>query len=173
MVNDSKGFFSFSESVSFFSRETLLEVLGLAPVSEEVLRVVVEEETELEGSCVAGVEAEICAVSTSAVEGAAGDKRLVEAELLDPKDDVVDVVVVSVPEETMEAVLLLDVVVFAAELVEVPEATDAAVEVVVVAIVDGDGTYVEFLATTALYCCISITAASSNTCTKAQSMITF
>ena len=168
MVNDSKGFFSFSESVSF-SRETLLEVLGLAPVSEEVLRVVVEAETELEGSCVAGVEAEICAVSTSAVEGTTGDKRLVEAELLDPKDDVVDVVVVSVVGETREAVLLLVVVVFAAELVEVSEAAgDAAVDVVVVAIVAGVGTYVEFLATTALYCCISITAASSNTCTKAQ-----
>ena len=135
---------------------------------------VVEAETELEGSCVAGVEAEICAVSTSALEGTAGDKRLVEAELLDPKDDVVDVVVVSVPEETMEAVLLLVVVVFAAELVEVSEAAgDAAVDVVVVAIVDGVGTCVVFLATTALYCCISITAASSNTCTKAQSMIRF
>ena len=133
---------------------------------------VVEADTELEGSCVAGVEAEICVVSTSAVEGAAGDKRLVEAELLDPKDDVVDVVVVSAAEETMEAVLLLVVVVFAAELAEVSEAAgDAAVDVVVVAIVAGVGTYVEFLATTALYCCISITAASSNTCTKAQSMI--
>merc|ERR1712083_161960 len=86
----------------------------------------------------------------------------------DPRDDVVEAaaaaVVLSVRTvglDTDEELSELgtdadDVAAAAGEAVAVVEAVAAAAEAVA-------GRWVEFIATTALYCCISITAASSNT----------
>ena len=162
MAKDSNGFFSFSDSAGFFSTETALEVLGLAPVSEGVLKV-----CAVEASVLVGAETEFGKTFSSVTDTAGADK-LVDAK--DPKDDVVEVVVAS--DETAAVVLLLllsvmTVVVMdtAAELSElVADSSDAAAADEVDAAVEaGAGMWVVFLATTALYCCISITAASSNT----------
>ena len=162
MAKDSNGFFSFSDSAGFFSTETALEVLGLAPVSEGVLKV-----GAVEASVLVGVETEFGKTFSSVTDTAGADK-LVDAK--DPKDDVVEVVVAS--DETAVVVLLLllsvmTVVVMdtAAELSElVADSSDvAAADEVDAAVEAGAGMWVVFLATTALYCCISITAASNNT----------
>ena len=160
MVKDSNGFFSFSDSAGFFSTETALEVLGLAPVSEGVLKV-----GAVEASVLVGAETEFGKTFSSVTDTAGADK-LVDAK--DPKDDVVEVVVAS--DETAEVMLLsvMTVVVVvdtAAELSElVADSSDvAAADEVDAAVEAGAGMWVVFLATTALYCCISITAASNNT----------
>jgi len=160
LVKDSKGFFSFSDSAYFFSTETaLVEVLGLAPVSEGVLNVA---EVVVEASEIVGVESEVGETLSSADDNGVGADKLVEAELLDPNDDVVEEVETSaVVDETAVVVLLsvMTVVVETAE--ELSELADSAeVDAADVAVA---GMWVVFLATTALYCCISITAASSNT----------
>jgi len=158
LVKVSNGFFSFSDSSDFFSTETeALEVLGLAPVSEGVLKVA---EAVGEASEFVGVETE---VSSADDNGAAGADKLVEAEMLDPNDDVVEEVEASAVDETSVVVLLLVMTVVvetAVELSELADSVDAAAADEVDAVA---GTWVVFLATTALYCCISITAASSNT----------
>jgi len=156
LVNDSNGFFSFSDSADFFSTETALDVLGLAPVSEGVLNVAV-----VEASVVVGAETEFGKTFSSATDTADAD-RLVDAK--DPNDDVVEVVVAS--DETAVVLLLLSVmtVVVVDTEVELSDSAGAAAAVEVDAAVEAAaGAWVVFLATTALYCCISITAASSNT----------
>jgi len=160
LVKHSKGFFSFSDSVDFFSTETAeLEVLGLAPVSEGVLKVAdpVVEASEIVGETV-----------SSADDTGAGADKLVEAEMLEPNDDVVEEVEVAsaVVDETAVVVLLsvMTVVVeTAVELSELADSVDAAAAADDAAVEAAAGMWVVFLATTALYCCISITAASSNT----------
>jgi len=159
-----------SGSVDSFSTERVLEILGLAPVSEGVLKVTGLAVTE--ASDIAGLESEVGGTETDN----AGVERLVDAEMEDPRDDVVEAAVASATDETAAAVVLSvmtvgldtdeelselgtdadDVAAAAGEAVAVVEAVAAAAEVVA-------GRWVEFLATTALYCCISITAASSNT----------
>ena len=67
-----------SGSVDSFSTERVLEILGLAPVSEGVLNV-----TELavtEASDIAGLESEVGGTETDN----AGVERLVDAEMEDP-----------------------------------------------------------------------------------------
>jgi len=152
LVKDSNGFFSFSDSA-----ETALEVLGLAPVSEGVLKVAeaVGEASEIVGETVSSADDTV----------AADADKLVEAEMLDPNDDVVEEVEASaVVDETAVVVLLVSVMTVvvetAVELSELADSVDAAAADEVDAVA---GTWVVFLATTALYCCISITAASSNT----------
>jgi len=136
--------------------------LGLAPVSEGVLKVA-EGEVVVEASEIV----EVGKTVSSATDTGADADRLVEAEMLDPNDDVVEVVVASAEDETA-VVELLSVMTVVETDVELSELTasvvaaaaddevDAAVEAVA-------GMLVVFRATTALYCCISITAASSNT----------
>ena len=162
MVKDSNGFFSFSESADFFSTQTALEVLGLAPVSEGVLKVA-EGEVVVEASEIIGVGKTV----SSATDTGAGADRLVEAEMLDPNDDVVEVVEASAVDETavVELLSVMTVVVETdVELSELADSVDAAAADEVDAAVEAvAGMWVVFLATTALYCCISITAASSNT----------
>jgi len=167
-VRDSNGFFSFSDSTDFSSRETELEVLGLAPVSEGVPKVpelADGDEAVVEASEIVGVETEVGKTFSSATD-TAGVDRLVEAK--DPKDEVVEAVVeVAVEDETAVVVLLSVITVVedtAVELSEVADSVDAVVAEEEDAEVDAvAGMWVVFLATTALYCCISITAASSNT----------
>ena len=162
-----------SGSVDSFSTERVLEILGLAPVSEGVLKVTGLAVTE--ASDIAGLESEVGGTETDN----AGVERLVDAEMEDPRDDVVEAAVASATDETAAAVVLSvmtvgldtdeelselgtdadDVAAAAGEAVAVVQAVAAAAEVVA-------GRWVEFLATTALYCCISITAASSNTLTQ-------
>jgi len=89
----------------FFSTETEFEVLGLAPVSEGVLKVA-EGEAVVEASGIVGVETEVGKTVSSATDTGAGADRLVEAEMLDPNDDVVDVVEASAVDETAVVVLL-------------------------------------------------------------------
>jgi len=155
LVKDSKGFFSFSDSADFFSTE--LEVLGLAPVSEGVLKVA---EAVGEASEIVGVETEV----GKTVETGAGADKLVEAEMLDPNEDVVEEVEASAVVDETAVVVLLSVMTVvvetAVELTELADSADAAADDEVAATA---GVCVVFLATTALYCCISITAASSNT----------
>jgi len=161
LVKDSNGFFSFSDSEDFFSTE--LEVLGLAPVSEGVLKVavVVVEASEIVGKTVSSADDTV----------AAGADKLVEAEMLDPNDDVVEEVEASaVVDETAVVVLLSVMTVVVETAVELSElaVADSVDAVAAAAEVDAAveaaaGVWVVFLATTALYCCISITAASSNT----------
>jgi len=153
----------------------VLEVLGRAPVSEGVVKVAElaeGEEAVVEASEIVGVETEVGKTFSSAT--AAGD-RLVDAK--EPNDDVVEaVVVVEGADETAVATLLsvttVVVVETAVELSELADSVDAAgadevdaaaVEGVAVTVEGVAGMCVVFLATTALYCCISITAASSNT----------
>jgi len=165
LVKDSNGFFSFSDSADFFSTETALEVLGLAPVSEGVLKVA-EGEAFVEASEIVGVETEVGKTFSSATDTGAGADRLVEAEMLDPNDDVVEVVEASAVDKTAVVVLLsvMTVVVETdVELSELADSVDAAADEVDAAVEAVAGMWVVFLATTALYCCISITAASSNT----------
>lgn len=142
--------------------------MGLAPVSEGVLKVAELEDGEeavVEASEIVGVETEVGKTFSSATD-TAGVDRLVDAK--DPNDEVVEAVVaVAVADETAVVMLLsvMTVVVdTAVELSEVAGSVDAAaadeVDAAVEAVV---GILVVFLATTALYCCISITAASSNT----------
>jgi len=97
LAKDSNGFFSFSDSAGFFSTETALEVLGLAPVSEGVLKV-----GAVEASVLVGAETEFGKTFSSVTDTAGADK-LVDAK--DPKDDVVEVVVAS--DETAVVLLLL------------------------------------------------------------------
>ena len=153
-----------------FSTETALEVLGLAPVSEGVLKVAEladGEEAVVEASEIVGGETEVGKTFSSAPDTAGAD-RLVDAK--DPNDEVVEAVVaVAIPDETAAVVLLLSVMTVvvdtAVELSEVADSVDAAAadEEVDAAVEADAGMWVVFLATTALYCCISITAASSNT----------
>ena len=135
----------------------MLEVLGLAPVSDGVLKVA---ELVFEASEIVDAETEVGKTFSSATDTVGAD-RLVDAK--EPNDDVVEgVVAVAVADETAAVVLLsvmtvvVDTAVELSELVDSGDAADAAVEAVA-------GMWVVFLATTALYCCISITAASSNT----------
>ena len=166
MVKDSNGFFSFSESADFFSTETALEVLGLAPVSEGVLKVA-EGEAVVEASEIVGVDTEVGKADSSATDAGAGADRLVEAEILDPNDDVVEVVEASAEDETAVVELLSVMTVVVETDVELSELVDSVVAAEVAevdaAVEAVAGMWVVFLATTALYCCISITAASSNT----------
>ena len=166
MVKDSNGFLSFSDSADFFSTETELEVLGLAPVSEGVLKLA-EGEAVLEASEIVGVETEVGKTFSSADDTDTGADRLVEAEMLDPNDDVVEVVEASAIDETAVVVLLSVMTVVVETEVELSEFADsvdaAAADEVDAAVEAVAGIWVVFLATTALYCCISITAASSNT----------
>lgn len=146
----------------------MLEVLGRAPVSEGVLKVA--ELTEggeavVESSEIVGVETEVGKTFSSAT--AAAD-RLVDAK--EPNDDVVDAVVVVEDADETAVVALLSVMTVvvvetAVELSELADSVDAAAadEVDAAAVEGVAGMWVVFLATTALYCCISITAASSNT----------
>jgi len=163
LVKDSNGFFSFSESADFFSTETALEVLGLAPVSEGVLKVA-EEEVVVEASEIV----EVGKTVSSATDTGADADRLVEAEMLDPNDDVVEVVEASAVDETAVVELLSVMTVVVETAVELSELADSVVDAAAADEVDAAveavaGIWVVFLATTALYCCISITAASSNT----------
>jgi len=167
LVKDSKGFFSFSDSVDFFSTETELEVLGRAPVSEGVLKVA-EGGAVVEASEIVGVDTKVGKTFSSATDTGAGADRLVEAEMLDPNDDVVEVVEASAVDETAVVVLLSVMTVVVETEVELSEFADsvdaaAAADEVDAAVEAVAGMWVVFLATTALYCCISITAASSNT----------
>ena len=166
MVKDSNGFFSFSDSSDFFSTQTALEVLGLAPVSEGVLKVA-EGEAVVEASEIVGVDTEVGKADSSATDAGAGADRLVEAEILDPKDDVVEVVEASAVDETAVVELLSVMTVVVETDVELSELADSVVAAEVAevdaAVEAVAGMWVVFLATTALYCCISITAASSNT----------
>jgi len=166
LVKDSNGFLSFSDSADFFSTETELEVLGLAPVSEGVLKLA-EGEAVAEASKIVGVETEVGKTFSSADDTDTGADRLVEAEMLDPNDDVVEVVEASAMDETAVVVLLSAMTVVVESEVELSEFADsvdaAAADEVDAAVEAVAGMWVVFLATTALYCCISITAASSNT----------
>ena len=166
MVKDSNGFLSFSDSADFFSTDTELEVLGLAPVSEGVLKLA-EGEAVAEASKIVGVETEVGKTFSSADDTDTGADRLVEAEMLDPNDDVVEVVEASAIDETAVVVLLSVMTVVVETEVELSEFADsvdaAAADEVDAAVEAVAGMWVVFLATTALYCCISITAASSNT----------
>jgi len=167
LVKDSNGFLSFSDSADFFSTETELEVLGLAPVSEGVLKLA-EGEAVAEASKIVGVETEVGKTFSSADDTDTGADRLVEAEMLDPNDDVVEVVEASAIDETAVVVLLSVMTVVVETEVELSEFADsvdaaAAADEVDAAVEAVAGMWVVFLATTALYCCISITAASSNT----------
>lgn len=161
MLKDSNGFFSFSDSDDFFSTETALEVLGLAPVSDGVLKVA---ELVFEASEIVDAETEVGKTFSSATDTAGAD-RLVDAK--EPNDDVVEgVVAVAVADETAAVVLLsvMTVVVdTAVELSELVDSGDAAAAEADAAVEAVAGMWVVFLATTALYCCISITAASSKT----------
>jgi len=146
----------------------VLEVLGRAPVSEGVLKVAELAEggeAVVEASEIVGVESEVGKTFSSATVAA---DRLVDAE--EPNDDVVDAVVVVEDADETAVVALLSVmtavvVETAVELSELADSVDAAAadEVDAAAVEGVAGMWVVFLATTALYCCISITAASSNT----------
>lgn len=146
----------------------MLEVLGRAPVSEGVLKVAELAEggeAVVEASEIVGVESEVGKTFSSATVAA---DRLVDAE--EPNDDVVDAVVVVEDADETAVVALLSVmtavvVETAVELSELADSVDAAAadEVDAAAVEGVAGMWVVFLATTALYCCISITAASSNT----------
>jgi len=116
----------------------------------------------VEASVVVGAETEFGKAFSSATDTADAD-RLVDAK--DPNDDVVEVVVAS--DETAVVLLLLlsvmTVVVVDTGVELSDSAGEAAADEVDAAVEAAAGAWVVFLATTALYCCISITAASSNT----------
>jgi len=137
--------------------------LGLAPVSEGVLKVA-EGEVVVEASEIV----EVGKTVSSATDTGADADRLVEAEMLDPNDDVVEVVEASAVDETAVVELLSVMTVVVETAVELSELADSVVDAAAADEVDAAveavaGIWVVFLATTALYCCISITAASSNT----------
>jgi len=113
-----------------------------------------------EASEIVGVGTE---VSSADDTRAAGADKLVEAEMLDPNDDVVEVVEASALDDTSVVVLLLVMTVVVETAVELSELADSVDAAAADEVKAAAGIGVVFLATTALYCCISITAASSNT----------
>jgi len=129
---------------------------------------VAEGEAVVEASEIVGVDTEVGKTVSSATDTGADADRLVEAETPDPNDDVVEVVEASAVDETAVVELLSVMTVVVETAVELSELADSVVDAAAADEVDAAveavaGIWVVFLATTALYCCISITAASSNT----------